>query len=159
MLVFLKEVEQFLDPIHSIHVFTTKVIWRDLYFSYLGIPNHIEVFINFFLDSRRSAKYYLTPQRHADIVMWMIQHYHCPSPSELLVRQFWRGVGGEDTQMPFAELLSEPSLSSLLCHGTLMDIHLSHASPCAEQLVDVIRFYNPHTFPPTYVPKVCDITV
>ena len=28
-----------------------------------------------------------------------------------------------------------------------IDIHLSHASRCAEQLIEIIRSYNPDTFP------------
>ena len=87
VLLFLKQVE-FLDPIHSIHVLAFKISWRNtLDLSCVGIPRHIEVFLDFFLDPSRSGKYHFTPQHHADIVVWMIQYYY-PLPKGIFVRRF-----------------------------------------------------------------------
>lgn len=76
MLLLLKQFE-FLDPIHSIHFLAFKLPEQSTRrFSYLSMPRHVKVFLNFFLDPSRSGKYHLTPQHHADIAGWMIQYYY-----------------------------------------------------------------------------------
>ena len=40
-----------------------------------------------------------------------------------------------------------------------VDIHLSHASRCAEQLIEIIRCYNPDTFPLMALSKVRGIVL
>ena len=144
VLLFLKQVE-FLDPIHSIHFLTFKISWWNIpAFSHVGMPHHIEVFLDFFFDPCRSRKYYLTPQHHADIVVWMIQYYY-PLPKGIFMRRFQC----EGRRTPLAGLLSDQSGGELRNQTLAMpiDIYLSHASRCAEQLIEIIRSYNPDTFP------------
>ena len=148
ILLFLKQVE-FLDPIHSIHFLAFKLCrWNIRDFSYVGIPHHIEVFLNFFLDPSRSGKYHLTPQHHADIVVWMIQYYH-PLPKDIFIRRFQSGDGKANMQTPLAGLLSDHYGDELRNQPVVLpiDIHLSRASRCVEQLIEIIHSYNPDTFP------------
>ena len=145
ILLFLKQ-DVFLDPIHSIHFLAFKLssLWSIQDFSYVGIPHHIEVFLKFFLDPSRSGKYHLTPQHHADIVVWMIQYYHLPK--DIFAKRFQSGDGKANIQMPLVEFPSiEPSQTIYIP----IDIHLSRASLCSEQLIEIIRSYNPDTFPLT----------
>ena len=160
ILLFLKQVV-FLDPIHSIHFLAFKLCWWSIQdFSYVGMPCHIEVFLNFFLDPSRSGKYHLTPQHHADIVVWMVQYYY-PLPKNIFVRRFQSGDGKANSQMP---LVGFPSiqLTKSIKNETFfipIDIHLSHASLCAEQLIETIGSYNPHTFPLMAHSEVCGIVI
>lgn len=140
ILHFLKGVE-FLDPIHSIHFLAFKIPqWFMPDLAYVGDPGLARVFLDFFLDPSRSGKYHLTPQHHADIAGWMIQYHHSLSVA-MFARRFCRGA---NMQIPFSK--------QWLRHGDqsmwiTIVIHLSRASPCAEQLIDVICYYNPETFP------------
>ena len=148
ILLFLKQVE-FLDPIHSIHFLAFKLCrWNLQDFSYVGIPDHMEVFLDFFLDPSRSGKYNLTLQHHADIAVWMIQYYY-PLPEDMFVRWFESGDCEANIETPLIEFPSI-QLTKNMNNQTmyiLIDIHLSRASRCAEQLVETIRSYNPNTFP------------
>jgi hypothetical protein len=139
ILLFLKEVE-YLDPIHSIHCLVFK-LRTPRYFPYAGMPRHVEVFLDFFLDPSRSGKYHLTPQHHADIVVWMIQYYH-PLPRDIVVRRFQSGKA--NTEIPLVG--PTKNMTNQTIHIPI-DIHLSRASLCAEQLIETIRSYNPDTFP------------
>ena len=148
ILLFLKEVE-FLDPIHSVHFLAFKLSQpRMPDVSYVGLPHHLEVFLNFFLDPNRSGKYHLTPQHHADIVAWMIQYYY-PLPKDIFVRRFQSRDGKATIQTPLTGLLSRQAGTELRNQSVVMpiDIHLSRASRCAEQLIETIRSYNPDTSP------------
>jgi len=147
ILLFLKQVE-FLDPIHYIHCLAFKLSElgiRD--FPYVGMPCHAKVFLDFFLDLSRSGKYHLTPQHHADIVVWMIQYYH-PLPKDIIARRFQLDAK-INIRTPLARFLSV-ALGAELRNQTVtmpIDIHLSRAHRCAEQLIETICFYNPATFP------------
>jgi len=158
ILRFLKQVE-FLDPIHSIHFLAFKFCWWSIEdFSYVGMPHRSEVFLKFFLDPSRSGKYHLTPEHHADIVVWMIQYYY-PLPKDIFVRRFQSGDGKANIEMP---LVGFPSISTKMKNQTIyipIDIHLSHASLCAEQLIEIIHSYNPDTFPLMAHSVVRDIVV
>ena len=148
ILLFLKQVE-FLDPIHSIHCLAFKLSeWSIRDFSYVGKPCHIVVFLNFFLDPSRSGKYHLTPQHHADIVVWMIQYYY-PLPKDIFLRQFQSGDSKTSLQTPLAGLLSDQCRDELRNHTVAIpiDVYLSHASRCAEQPIAIIHSHNPDTFP------------
>ena len=144
MLLFLKPIE-LLDPIHSIHFLASKIRWFRGKFSRVGMLDHNEVFLKFFLDPSRSGKYHLTPHHHADIVVWMIQYYY-PLPVDIFVRRFQCDVhwGG-----PWPKLVSDHFGSEVMNQTMVIpiDIHLSHASRSAEQLIETIRYYNPDTFP------------
>jgi hypothetical protein len=156
VLLFLKQVG-FLDPIHSIHFLAFKISPEDWDLSCVGIPHHIEVFLDFFLDPSRSGKYHLTPQHHADIVVWMIQ-YFSPLPNGIFVRRFQFEDRWADIP---TGLLSYPSGNELWNQRVVLpiDIHLSRASRCAEQLIEIIRSYNPDTFPLMAHPEVRGIVV
>ena len=148
ILLFLKQVE-FLDPLHSIHFLAFKLCrWSIRDFSYVGMPCHIEVFLKFFLDPSRSGKYHLTPQHHADIVVWMVQYYY-PLPKDIFVRRFQSGDSNANIQMPLVGFPSiEPTMNMM--NQTIyipIDIHLSRASLCAERLIEIICSHNPDTFP------------
>jgi len=159
ILLFLKQVE-FLDPIHSIHLLAFKLSpWTIQDISYVAIPCHNEVFLKFFLDPSRSGKYHLTPQHHADIAVWMIHYYH-PLPEDIIARQFQLD-GKINIQTPLARLLSVPLGEELRNQTVTMpiDIHLSCAHRCAEQLIETIRFYNPATFPLMAHSEVCGTVV
>jgi hypothetical protein len=151
ILLFLKQVD-FLDPIHSIHFLAFKFstlgssIPDD--FSRVGLPRQNEFFLEFFLDPSRSGKYHLTPQHHADIVAWMIQYYH-PLPKGTFVRLFQSGDGKANTKTSLAGFLSGILEENPVDQVKYMpiDIHLPRVSLCAEQLIKIIRFYNPDTFP------------
>ena len=148
ILFFLKQVD-FLDPIHSIHFLLFKFSWwSNPDFPPIGVPHHMEVFLNFFSDPSRSGKYHLTPQHHADIVVWMIQYYY-PLPKDIFVRRFQSRDGKATIQTPLTGLLSRQAGTELRNQSVVMpiDIHLSRASRCAEQLIEAIRSYNPDTFP------------
>ena len=147
ILLFLKKVE-FLNPIHSIHFLSFKLCRRSIHdFSYVGMPHHTEVFLKFFLDPSRSGKYHLTPQHHADIVVWMIQ-YHYPLPKDISVC-FRPRDGKANMQTASVGFPSIPLTENVTNQTTYIPIHihLSRASRCAEQLIETIRSYNPHTFP------------
>ena len=156
MLLFLNPVE-FLDPIHSIHLLASKLCWYRSESSQIGMPEHNEVFLKFFLDPRRSGKYHLTPQHHADIVVWMIQYYY-PLPVDI----FWKRFQCKDDwgkplpTLLFHDLVPEARNQTVVIP---IDIHLSHASRCAEQLIEIIRVYNPDTFPLMAHSKVYGIVV
>ena len=157
ILLFLKQFE-FLDPIHSIHFLAFKLCqWYIQDFSCVGIPHHIEVFLDFFFNPSRSGKYHLTPQHHADMVVWMIQYYY-PLPKGIFVRRLQCGA---DIQTPLAGLLSDESGGELRNQTLAMpiDIYLSHASRCAEQLIEIIRSYNPDTFPLMALSRVRGIAI
>ena len=156
ILLFLKHIEC-LDPIHSIHCLAFKLSQQSIrYCSYGAMPHHSEVFLKFFLDPSRSGKYHLTPQHHADIVVWMIQYYY-PLPKDIFVRQFQPEDCRANIQTCFAGLLSHQPWVELMNKSMLIpiDIHLSHASRCAEHLIEIICSYNPDTFPT--MAQVCDI--
>ena len=156
MLRFLKAIE-FLDPIHSIHFLVSKFCCYGQTFSCTGMLDHNEVFLKFFLDPSRSGKYHLTPQHHADIVVWMIQYYY-PLP----VDKFFRRFQIEDHRGgPLPQLVIHPYRSEAMNQTMVIpiDIHLSHASRCAEQLIEIIRSYNPDTFPLMAHSKVRGIVV
>jgi hypothetical protein len=141
ILLFLKQVE-FLDPIHSIHCLAFKHSQEGIRdFSYVLMPRHTEVFLNFFLDPSRSGKYHLTPQNHANIVVWMIQG--------IFVRRFQCDDHRANIRTPLASSLPDKSGGKLGNPVMIMPIgiHLSHASRCAEQLIEIICSYNPKTFP------------
>ena len=160
VLLFLKKVE-FLDPIHSIHFLIFKMSWRRfLDFSCVGMPCHIEVFLKFFLDPNRSGRYHLTPQHHADIVAWMIQYYH-PLPMDIFVRQFQSRDGKANMQMPWVGFPSNPFTENIVNQTIYIpiDVHLSRAALFAEQLIETIRSYTPHTFPLMAHSEVCGIPV
>ena len=60
--------------------------------------------------------------------------------------------GRANMQTPLAEFLSdhfEDHVMNQTMDMPTIDIHLSRASLCAEQLIEIIRFYNPDTFPLT----------
>ena len=157
MLRFLKAIE-FLDPIHSVHFLVSKFCYNWGECSCTGMLDHNEVFLKFFLDPSRSGKYHLTPQHHADIVVWMIQYYY-PLPVDKILRRF------QYKDHEWGELL--PRLvtgyyGSEAMNQTMVipiDIHLSHASRCAEQLIEILRSYNPDTFPLMAHSKVRGIVV
>ena len=116
----------------------------------------MEVFLKFFMDPSRSGKYHLTPQHHADIVVWMIRHYYLPN--NISVMQFQSGDGKTNIQTPLARLLSGYQYGDNLRNQTMvipLDIYLSHASRCAEQLIEIIRSYNSDTFPFMVHSMVC----
>ena len=145
ILLFLKQVD-FLDPIHSIHFLAPKLSWESIPdFSYVCMPCHMTVTLDFFLDPSRSGKYHLTPQHHADIVVWIIQYYY-PLPMDIFFRRFQLG---DDWRGPLPKLLPNHFKSEVMNQTVVIpiDIHLSHASRCAEQLIETIRSYNPDTFP------------
>ena len=148
ILLFLKQVE-FLDPIHSIHFLAFKLSQQSIReFSYVGMPCHYKVFLDFFLDPSRSGKYHLTPQHHADIAGWMIRYYY-PLPKGIFARRFQCEDRKANIQTPLARFLFDQSGDNLRNQTVVMpiDIHLSRASRCAEQLIEIIRYYNHDTFP------------
>ena len=150
ILLFLKQVE-YLDPIHSIHFLAFKLSKRSIAdFSYVGMPCHIEVFLDFFLDPSRSGKYHLTPQHHADIVLWMIKYYD-PFPKSLFVRRFqYEDRCPKIFAGHIIGRIGEKDPADQLRNQTMtlpIGIHLSHASRCAERLIEILRSYNPDTFP------------
>ena len=142
ILLFLKQVE-FIDPIHSIHFLSFKLCWGSSYnFSYVSMPRHNEVFLEFFLDPIRSGKYHLTAEHHADIVVWMIQYFF-PLPKDIVVSQNRYSEYTEtEIEMPWVAFSSYDAGITYLP----IDIHLSRASPCAERLIEIIRAHNPRTF-------------
>ena len=151
ILFFLKQVD-FLDPIHSIHFLLFKFSWWSTpNFLSIGMPHHIEVFLNFFSDPSRSGNYHLTPQHYANIVVWMIQYYY-PLPKDIFVRQFQFGDNNTNIQMPPIPLVGYRFNKHLRCVRDEaiyipIDIHLSRASLCAEQLIETIRSCSPDIFP------------
>ena len=77
------------------------------------------------------------------------------------MRRFQSGDDKANIQTPLARLLSVQSGDELRNQTVIMpiDIHLSHASRCAEQLIETIRFYNPDIFPLTASSMVRDVVV
>ena len=147
ILLFLKQVD-FLDPIHSIQFLAFSFCrWSIQDFYDVGRPHLILVFLNFFLDPSRSGKYHLTPQHHANVAVWMIQS-HYPLPKAISVRLFPR-EDRRDIETPLAGFLSNRFGDELKDQTmvVLIDIHLSHASRCADQLIEIIRSYDHDTFP------------
>ena len=149
ILLFLKQVKS-LDPIYSIHFLAFKLRYDSFNdFRYVGEPYHIEVFLDFFLDPSRSGKYHLTPQQHADIAVWMIEYYS-PLPRGIFMRQFQSGGCKSNIQRTLAGLRRSRRYADKLKDQPMVmpiDVYLSHASRFAEQLIEIIRYYNADTFP------------
>jgi hypothetical protein len=81
-------------------------------------------------------------------VVWIIQYFY-PLPEGTLARQFQRGDGKANGQTLLAKFLLHQSEGHPINETMDMpiDIHLSRASFCVEQLISIIGFYNPNTFP------------
>ena len=156
ILLFLKQVE-FLDPIHSIHFLSFKLCWWSSGdFSYVSMPQHNGVFLEFFLDPIRSGKYHLTAEHHADIVAWMIQYYY-PLPKDIVLSR--SGLDSKATIQTHCLGFRSPWSDEITYLP--IDIHLSRASLCAERLMETIRAHNPRTFllVAHSEPEVCSIVV